>query len=78
MTDCMQQIESYLARVGGKPPADVAVELIVESLTEIRRLRSSNEQLRRILSHVPTRVAMKAREAAGYGVTITTMDRDYL
>lgn len=40
----------------------------------IRELESENERLRKILAHVPGRIAIKAKEDAGFGVQIRTME----
>lgn len=38
-------------------------------------LREENERLRKILAHVPARIAIKAKEDAGFGEAITTRTR---
>ena len=41
---------------------------------EIESLEAENARLRKILAHVPGLVAIKAREAAGYGVKLKPLE----
>lgn len=36
-------------------------------MTELDRLKAENIKLRKILAHVPARIALKAKEDAGFG-----------
>lgn len=36
-------------------------------VSELERLRTENATLRKILAHVPARIAIKAKEDAGFG-----------
>ena len=40
---------------------------------ELMELRNENAKLRKILAHVPASVAIKAKEAAGYGAEVRAM-----
>lgn len=42
---------------------------------EIERLQKDVTRLRKILSHVPARIALEATEKAGYGSVVRTMAR---
>lgn len=41
-----------------------------EELSDMARLKNENLMLRKILAHVPAAVAIQAKEAAGFGVSI--------
>lgn len=53
-------------------PSSAPVDAVVIRLREqVADLKAENVRLRKILAHVPGRVAMKAKEDAGFGNVIT-------
>lgn len=45
--------------------------LVIRLRSQVADLKTENVRLRKILCHVPGRVAMKAKEDAGFGTVIT-------
>ena len=55
-----------------------AERIIDALLAEVRRLNTENERLRKTLAHVPARVAIKAKEAAGFPEFIHTQGANHV